>query len=237
MMNENNPYEKDETVDIPDFPSIKDSDEDIDRSIFNMSDDESSSDVEDSDDEEYYEEEPTYLKVKKSAVIVAGVVLAVLLVLAIFGVVYGISNKNKYSSLKTEYDQYVATATAKETELNAKITELQTQINNANSNTSDNTMNKDNAVTYKVTSAVDDGIKVRSGAGTNYDQVKVSDLSEDLQKVVTEVGGYAYVNGNAEFTVYETAKDSSGNTWGRIDSNAWVCVIYGEDTYAYEVTD
>lgn len=229
-MNENNPYEKDETVDIPDFPSIKDSDEDIDRSIFNMSDD-NTTDVEvNNDEEEYYEEEPTYLKVKKSGVVIAGVVMAILLVLAIFGVVWGVSKNNKLSTLQTEYDQYKATATATETSLNAKITELETQI--ANANTSSTTTDGEGK-TYKVGSEIDTSIAVRSGAGTSNAKVKRSDLSSDVQKNVNEDSdGYAYVTGNDTFTVYET-KEADGNTWGRIDSNAWVCVIYQGATWAY----
>lgn len=229
-MNENNPYEKDETVDIPDFPSIKDSDEDIDRSIFNMSDDEDTS-VESSDDEEeYYEEEPTYLKVKKSGVVIAGVVMAILLVLAIFGVVWGISKNNKYSTLKTEYDQLQATATATETSLNAKITELEAQLAN---NTTNTTTTDGEGTTYKVGSEID-SINIRKEASSSSDRVKRSDLSSDVQNATheEESTGYAYVAANATFTVYET-KTVGDQTWARIDTNAWVCVKNGDETWAY----
>lgn len=231
-MSERNPYENDETVDIPDFPSIKDSDDDIDRSIFQMSDDTASqSEVDSDDDEEYYEEEPTYLKVKKSGVVVAGIVMAALLVLAIFGVVWGVSRNSKLSALQTEYDQYKATATATETSLNAKITELENQIASSSSSTNTTT---EGGTTYKVGSEIDTSIAVRSGAGTSNSKVKRSDLSSAVQSNVNEDSdGYAYVTGNDTFTVYETKDDSDGNTWGRIDSNAWVCVKYGGATWAY----
>ena len=57
-MNERNPYESDDTVDIPDFSSIKVNDDDIDRSVFKMNDDIPSYNESEYDDEEdYYEDE------------------------------------------------------------------------------------------------------------------------------------------------------------------------------------
>lgn len=233
-MSEKNPYENDETVDIPDFPSIKDSDEDIDRSIFKMNDEEETSTTNE-DEEEYYEEEaPTYVKIKKSGLVIGGVVMAILLVLAIFGVVWGVSKNSAYSKLQTEYETAKTTYESQITTLNSKVTDLENQLA---ANTSNNTTNNNGSgTTYKVSQAIDISIKIRSGAGTGNDQVKYSSLSADVQKVVTEgEDGYAYLNGNDEFTVYETKDDSSGNTWGRIDSNAWVCVKFGDEHYASSV--
>ena len=53
-MNERNPYESDDTVDIPDFSSIKVNDDDIDRSVFKMNDDIPSYNEPEYDDEEDY---------------------------------------------------------------------------------------------------------------------------------------------------------------------------------------
>ena len=52
-MNERNPYESDDTVDIPDFSSIKVNDDDIDRSVFKMNDDIPSCNEPEFDDDYY----------------------------------------------------------------------------------------------------------------------------------------------------------------------------------------
>lgn len=229
-MTERNPYEKDETVDIPDFPSIKDEDEDIDRSIFKMSEDEDASSDEEVE-EEYEEEEPvTYLRVKKSAAIVAVVIMAALLVLAIFGVVWGVSRNSKLATLQTEYDTYKATATATETSLNAKITELESQISSNTSNNGSSTTTE-TGETYKVGQEIDT-INIRKEASSSSDRVKRSDLSSAVQEATHESeDGYAYVQANSTFTVYET-KDVGDQTWARIDTNAWVCIKNGDETWA-----
>ena len=51
------------------------------------------------------------------------------------------------------------------------------------------------------------GLNVRSGAGTGYAVTKTLD------------------NG-ASVTIVETAKDASGNTWGKLSSGGWVCMDY-----------
>ena len=237
-MNERNPYESDDTVDIPDFSSIKVNDDDIDRSVFKMNDDTSSTSFEEREmyDEDFDddEEEVSYRKVKKSGIIMMSAIMVILLILAVFGIVWGLGKNKAYSSLKSEYDAYVSKATATETELNNKISELQNQINNSGSNSSstDGGSNTTETTTYKVSSAVDT-INIRSDADASSERVKYSSLSSAVQSIVHENSeGYAYVETNGSFTVYETKNDSSGNTWARIDTNAWVCVINGGTTWA-----
>lgn len=235
-MTEKNPYENDETVDIPDFSSIKDSDEDIDRSIFKMNDEEEAPAVNEEEEEEYYEEEaPTYVKIKKSGLVIGGVVIAVLLVLAIFGVVWGVSRNSALAKLQSEYDTAKTTYETQITTLNSKVTDLEAQLA-ANQSSGTSTTTDGSGETYKVSQAIDASIKIRSGAGTSNSQVEYSSLSADVQKVVSKGDdGYAYLNGNDQFTVYETKDDSSGNTWGRIDSNAWACIKYGDEQWASKV--
>lgn len=237
-MNERNPYESDDTVDIPDFSSIKVNDDDIDRSVFKMNDDTTTTSYEqpeEDEDEEYEEDdEVSYRKVKKSGIIMMAAIMVILLILSIFGVVWGISKNKAYSNLKSEYDAYVSKATATETELNNKITELQNQINNSGSNSgsTDGSGTTTETSTYKVSSAVDT-INIRDKASTSGNRVKYDDLSSAVQSSVHKNDeGYAYVETNGTFTVYETATDSDGNTWARIDTNAWVCVVNGGTTWA-----
>ena len=237
-MNERNPYESDDTVDIPDFSSIKVNDDDIDRSVFKMNDDTTTTsyeEIEEDDDEEYEDDdEVSYRKVKKSGIVMMAAIMVILLILSIFGVVWGISKNKAYSTLKSEYDAYVSKASATESELNNKITELQNQINNSGSNSgsTDGSGTSTETVTYKVSSAVDT-INVRSQATSSSDRVKYDSLSSAVQSAVHKNDeGYAYVETNGTFTVYETATDSDGNTWARIDTNAWVCVVNGGTTWA-----
>ena len=238
-MNEKNPYESDDTVDIPDFSSIKVNDDDIDRSVFKMNDDTTTTSIEEPEeyDEEYEDEdeEVSYRKVKKSGIVMMAAIMVILLILSIFGVVWGISKNKAYSNLKSEYDAYVSKATATETELNNKITELQNQINNSGSNSSGSTDGGSSTTetsTYKVSSAVDT-INIRSEASASSDRVKYDSLSSAVQSAVHKnTEGYAYVETNGTFAVYETKNDSDGNTWARIDTNAWVCVVNGGTTWA-----
>ncbi len=228
-MTERNPYEND-SVDIPDFSSIKDEDEDIDRSIFTMNEEDEIH--QDDEDEEYYDDEPKYHKVKQSALIVCIVVAALLVIATVFSIVWGVSKNNKYNSLKNEYDAYVTKAKETETTLNAKITELEAKINSSTSNGSDTNSSTSETVTYKVSSAVDT-INIRSEASASSDRVKYDSLSSAVQSVVHKNSeGYAYVETNGSFAVYETKKDSDGNLWARIDTNAWVCVENGGTTWA-----
>ncbi len=234
-MNERNPYESDDTVDIPDFSSIKVNDDDIDRSVFKMNDDTSTTSFEESEDyDEDYEEEDeevSYRRVKKSGVVLMGAIMVILLILSVFGIVWGISKNKAYTTLKSEYDAYVSKASAMETELNNKITELQNQINNSSSNSSstDGSATTE-AVTYVVSADV---VKVRSKATVDSDWVAYSSLSSSVQSSIHQnADGQAYAVADDKVAVYETASDSSGNTWARIDTNAWIAVVYGGDTWA-----
>lgn len=159
-MNERNPYESDDTVDIPDFSSIKVNDDDIDRSVFKMNDDiPSYNEPEYDDEEDYYEDEDEGRTVKKSGIVLIAAVMVILLILAVFGMFWGISKNKAYTTLKTEYDAYVTKAQNTETELNNKIIELQNQINSANTST---TVTTGETTTYKMTATV----RIRTGAGT-----------------------------------------------------------------------
>lgn len=107
--------------------------------------------------------------------------------------------------------------------------------NNTDANYGGGTDSQSNAYTYKVSQAIDETIAIRYGAGTMNNKVKYADLSADAQKYTHEDSeGYAYLMGNDTFTVYETLEDNASNLWARIDAskNAWVCVRYGDETWA-----
>ncbi len=235
-MNEKNPYENDDTVEIPDFSSIKVNDDDIDRSVFKISDDTATTSFDDQleddeDDEEYedYDEEVSYRRVKKSGIVLMSAVMVILLVLAVFGMFWGISKNKAYTSLKSDYDAYVADKSAEITELNNKITELQSQSSNSGSTTNTDSTTAQTS-TYKVSADV---VKIRSKATVDSDWVAYSSLSSSVQSVVHQnADGQSYATKDDVLTVYETANDSSGNTWARIDTSAWIAVVYEGATWA-----
>ncbi len=231
-MTDKNPYENHDQIDIPDFSSIKPREEDIDRSIFKMSDDEDT--YQEEDDEEYYDdEEEGGLTPRKSTVVVGCVVLVLLLVLAIFGIVWGISKNKAYTNLKSEYDTYKTTTAAQITELNNKITELQTQISSSTTNNSTSDSTSTSGDTYKVTA--ESGINVRTGPSTSYDRVSYSSLSSDLQSALTNDDGNAKAANGASLKVLEIVNDSDSDIgsdckWGKLADNVYVVInYYGED--------
>ena len=222
-MNERNPYESDDTVDIPDFSSIKVNDDDIDRSVFKMNDDIPSCNEPEFDDD-YYDEEDEGRSINKTNVIMIAI-MVVLLILAVFGMFWGISKNKAYTTLKTEYDAYVTKAQTTETELNNKIIELQNQINSANTTT---TVPTGESATYKMTATV----RIRTGAGTSNAQTKFADLSDDVKKVASDDGGVAFMAAGTVFTAGESKEDSDKNVWVKLADNAWVCVKFGDATWA-----
>lgn len=222
-MNERNPYESDDTVDIPDFSSIKVNDDDIDRSVFKMNDDIPSCNEPEFDDD-YYDEEDEGRSINKTNVIMIAI-MVVLLILAVFGMFWGISKNKAYTTLKTEYDAYVTKAQNTETELNNKIIELQNQINSANTTT---TVPTGESATYKMTATV----RIRTGAGTSNSQTKFTDLSDDVKKVASDDGGVAFMAAGTVFTASESKEDSDKNVWVKLADNAWVCVKFGDATWA-----
>lgn len=224
-MNERNPYESDDTVDIPDFSSIKVNDDDIDRSVFKMNDDIPSCNEPEFDDDDYYDdEEDEGRSINKTNVIMIAI-MVVLLILAVFGMFWGISKNKAYTTLKTEYDAYVTKAQTTETELNNKIIELQNQINSANTTT---TVPTGESATYKMTATV----RIRTGAGTSNAQTKFADLSDDVKKVASDDGGVAFMAAGTVFTASESKEDSDKNVWVKLADNAWVCVKFGDATWA-----
>lgn len=223
-MNERNPYESDDTVDIPDFSSIKVNDDDIDRSVFKMNDDIPSCNEPEFDDDYYDDEEDEGRSINKTNVIMIAI-MVVLLILAVFGMFWGISKNKAYTTLKTEYDVYVTKAQTTETELNNKIIELQNQINSANTTT---TVPTGESATYKMTATV----RIRTGAGTSNAQTKFADLSDDVKKVASDDGGVAFMAAGTVFTASESKEDSDKNVWVKLADNAWVCVKFGDATWA-----
>ena len=226
-MNEKNPYENDDTVDIPDFSSIKVKDEDIEHSVFKTNN--FSSTVEENDDEyeEEDEDENGSHNIKKTGLILMMSIIVLLLILSIFGIAWGISKNKAYTALKSEYDEYVTKAQTNEKELNDKILELQNQL----SNNSNNNTEIQGETTYKITAT--GPVNIRTGAGKSNNQTLFNDLSSKLQEIATKNDeGNALIDPGQKFTALESKEDSDGNTWAKLDDNAWVCINFNGEVLA-----
>lgn len=87
------------------------------------------------------------------------------------------------------------------------------------------------APTYKVgnTYTLQTNVKVRTGAGTNYAQKSVSQLTADGKKNATAKSGGAVLKKGTKVTA-KAVKTVSGDTWLQIPSG-WVAAYYDGDTY------
>ena len=219
-MTDKNPYENQDSVDIPDFSSLKtdDNTSDIDRSIFNMDDE---------DEEEYEEdEEPKYRRVKQPVIIATGIVLVVLLILSIAALIYGLNKNSAYKDLKVQYETLQTNSAAKEADLNNQIAALNKKIEELTKGTSGD-VTGDNVYTVNV------GVSVRKEANTNaYADYK--SLPQSIQQLCDENDGVVVIRQGSSVNVLETKTESSssGNrVWGRIADNAWICLKQGDDEY------
>lgn len=87
------------------------------------------------------------------------------------------------------------------------------------------------APTYKVgsTYTLQTNVKVRTGAGTNYAQKSVSQLTADGKKNATAKSGGAVLKKGTKVTV-KAVKNVNGKIWLQIPSG-WVAAFYDGDTY------
>ena len=75
-------------------------------------------------------------------------------------------------------------------------------------------------------------VRIRTGAGTSSSQTKFADLSDDVKKVASDDDGAAFMAAGTVFTASETKEDSDKNVWVKLADNAWVCVKFGDATWA-----
>jgi len=226
-MTNRNPYEN--GVDIPDF--VEKNDKDIDMSVFKMpKDDEERLNIDldefdDEDDDEEYTERKLSMK---GICIIGGIVIVLLLVAAIVGWGYGISQHNKYADLEAKYSEVETKLTSANTEivtLKETNATLEQQLKEKETSASES----ETATGTKMT--VTAGVYLRTGAGVKYDYVKVSKLSDDLKLLVNDNGT---INVGSSITVYQKTEDDAGRTWGKIsnDQEVWICLKDGSETYA-----
>lgn len=225
-MADRNPYEN--GVDIPDF--VETNEEDVDLSVFKMSDDELNTGTnnftvtENEDDDDFDDEDDDEPKRKLSpkGVMVIGIALIViLLVTTVVGFVYGAKQHNAYKSALAQVESLngnVASLNEQINALNAEIESLKTPVVETPADSKSGT-------TYKIVS----GMNVRSAATTSAGYAS-TDSVKGISGVISN-DGVVQMTAGSTVQVYETSVDGT-KTWGRIGTNAWICLVNGSDVYA-----
>lgn len=225
-MTNKNPYEN--GVDIPDFVEKKD--DDIDMSVFKLADDDAKDNSYEYDDEDY-DDEPRRKLSSKGVVVILGVVVALLFIAAIAGWIFGISKNSALTkataenqTLQTKLNESNTTITSLENQITVLNVEIEKYKSAGETGSGDAT---EEGTKYKM----EGDVSVRKAPGSsdfaNFNNLPdaVADQlynNEELKTLTTRDG--------AILPVYET-KTVSGNTWGRIAENAWVCLVYQGETW------
>lgn len=225
-MTNRNPYEN--GVDIPDF--VEKNDESIDMSVFRMDTEESPKSQYDFDDEDdEYENEPN--RNPKAPVLVIAILAVVFLIAAIAGWIFGISKNNAYKKIEADYQTLSSQLTEeknKASNLEAQISQLNTQIEAlTKSNESSSSDESGDYAKYEMLV----GVKVRTGAGTKYQCVSEKKVSDEVAEMCDFNEDITTIREGSVVKVYETKVEANA-TWGRIDTEAWVC-LKAEDGEAY----
>lgn len=231
-MIDKNPYEKDDDVNVPNFGESQDKGNDP---IFNMD----TTSISPETDSFSIEEEAE--STSKVAIIVLVVFMVLFLVGAISGWLFGITKSGEVTRVKEELDQYKITAQKQITDLETQLSTVtlerdtlkaQQATTNTTDTTGDNTGTnatgpgtKTEVNTYYL---MDEGVGVRTGAGTSNAYVDYNKLPQDIQNLVYyDKEGKKVTTRAAKFPVYEI-KQAGNQNWGRIADNAWVCIDYGK---------
>ena len=213
MTKRKNPYESQETVDIPDFLERK-------------------TEIEDEivDEEDYYEEKEVgklsnrtskirNIKLNDKTLTIIGAVFAGLLLLALFGIILGISKSNALKAKEAEYQELVKTFNEKEITYQQTIKDLQAEVDKYKSGNQpsggDIPVDESKQTKYVI---IADVVNIRSQPTAMSD--KVGELAE-----------------GDEITVYgDLVNDGVGNLFGKIGEGKWVCIYIdnGADGYAEE---
>ena len=219
-MFEKNPYEKDETLDIPDFMEDKTTtnSESIDMSIFKMSDDELYDDAEENE-EEYREVKPRTGRVNTSLVLCL-IIIALLLITSVASLIYAFKQHSAYVKANTSYLQVLANEETYKKQLaekDATIEALNQQIAN-NAGKKEDTAGK---MTYEIT----DGPVVFRNKPTR-------DRDDD-----TLFNGQHQAYNGEKFQVLEVVKgtDDPDYSYARVGDSIYFCIGNSEETYAKKV--
>ena len=226
-MVDKNPYENDD-VEVPNFGEVEEKGADP---IFNM---DTTGVVPETDAYTTEEEAESSSKV---AIVVLIVFLVLFLVGTISGWIFGITKSNEVNTIKEEASALSVKLNSQITELNTKVASLEAELPPAKSSGSSttttptdsgNTQTPSNSNTTAIAKySMQDGVSVRTGAGSTFGYVSYDKLPNDVKDyVVYDKATGAVTTRNTVIPIYETKTNGSQN-WGRIADNAWICLDYG----------
>lgn len=200
--------EESKEIKIPGFVQDKgneDSDE-VDMSIFKMSDEELYDDVEEEEEEEEVTKPSRRRRKKSTAILILGLVLiGVLLITSFVSIIFAIKEHNKVSTLNTQV-----------TQLKAANTDLTTQVNSLNNEIEE--LNKKLEEVQNGGAVVDPDNKYPKGtvlyvteAGQGMGVKKTASMDSEF------VDDSFYDWGDKITLIADGVKDADGNIWGQID--------------------
>lgn len=218
-----NLYNNDESeFDIPDFVEEKDeettenTDEDVDLSIFKMSEEELYDDV----DDETEEQEPRRRHKKSSSTIILCLVLAgILLITSVVSIIYAFKEHNKVNGLNAEITQLKQQNTDLQTSVNSLNTTIDDlnkkieEINNSGASTDPDKKYPSGTVLYITEDGQGMGIKAKASIDSDFVDSSILDWGDK----VTLVG--------------DAVKDADGNYWGKIDKG-FIRIEYNGEIWA-----
>lgn len=211
-MTNKNPYEKDETLDIPDFLEDTSDDPSVDMSIFKMSDKELYDDVEDGEnnDEEYIEKPKRNNGGSNTFLVIVSIILFLSTLIAAFVAYTKVNDYKEINSLYLDTQVKNEELKAEITKKDEEIAKLNGLINNGGNKQDDNT----NEPTSKDTYVVSDGpISFRS------------EPSRDKENLIEYNGEEKAYNGE-EFVALEVVKgtDDAEYTYIKIAEDVYLCL-------------
>ncbi len=215
--------EKNNTLDIPDFVEDKDDtdSQDVDMSIFNMSDEELYDDVPKKQEKQ---DKPKTKKKSNSTIVLCIVLICILLVTSIVATIIAFKEHNAFSKLEEELTQVKATITDYQTKINEKdnqIALLNTELESLkNSNTTSDPDNKYPSGTKLYITEDGHMQGVRETASVSADTAKNSDGTS-----------YVLYWGDSVTLTGDATKDSDGNYWGQIDGG-FIRIEYDGEIWA-----
>ena len=219
-MFEKNPYEKDETLDIPDFVEDRTTtnSESIDMSIFKMSDDELYDDVEET--EESYQEKAPRGSRSNTSLVLCLIIIGLLLITTVASLIYAFKQYSAYVKANTSYLQVLAN----EETYKKQLAEKDATIEALNRQIEENAGRKEETagtMTYEIT----DGPVV-------FRKKPTRDRDDD-----TLFNNKHEANNGEKFQVLEVVKgtDDPDYSYARVGDNIYFCIGNSEETYARKV--
>lgn len=211
--------EESKEIDIPNFVEDKnvENSDDVDMSIFKMSDEELYDDYEETEE---IEKPRSYRRKKSTAVLILGlVVIGVLLITSVVSIVFALKEHNKSTSLNMEVTQLKAANTDLTTEinsLNAKIDELNKKLEEAlNGGATTDPDNKYPKGTVLYVTELGQGMGIKKTASMDSEFVDDSFLNWGDKVTLTA----------------DAVKDEKGNYWAKIDKG-FIRIEYNGEIWA-----